>query len=120
MEQLNIKLDQAILDDLKRRGNELRMPYHRFAREWIEWETNQAEAALGLDSTPASQPPIKELMVFLLHATNGQGESVVRGMTRLQKLLFVIEQSSRRRVPSMPSTMDRSTKRSTTLHGRWK
>jgi predicted DNA binding CopG/RHH family protein/uncharacterized protein YwgA len=92
MEQLNIKLDQAILDDLKKRGHELGQPYHRIAREWIEWETKQAEQALGIDSTPASQPPIKELMVLLLHAANQQGDSAVRGMTRLQKLLFVVEQ----------------------------
>jgi predicted DNA binding CopG/RHH family protein len=92
MEQLNIKLDQAVLDDLKKRGHELGQPYHRIAREWIEWETAQAEAALGLDSTPASQPPIKELMVLLLHAANHHGDSAVRGMTRLQKLLFVVEQ----------------------------
>jgi uncharacterized protein YwgA len=31
-------------------------------------------------------------MVFLLHAADEQGNSAVRGMTRLQKLLFVIEQ----------------------------
>jgi predicted DNA binding CopG/RHH family protein len=92
MEQLNIKLDQVVLDGLKQRGHDLRQPYHRIAREWIEWETLQAETALGLDSTPAAQPPIKELMVLLLHATNQQGDSAVRGMTRLQKLLFVIEQ----------------------------
>ncbi len=92
MEQLNLKLDQAVLDGLKKRGHELGMPYHRLAREWIESETRHAEQALGIDSTPASQPPIKELMVLLLHATNRQGASAVRGMTRLQKLLFVVEQ----------------------------
>lgn len=91
-EQLNIKLDQAVLDDLKKRGHELGRPYHRIAREWIEWETTHAELALGIDSTPASRPPIKELMVLLLHAANQQGDSAVRGMTRLQKLLFVVEQ----------------------------
>ena len=94
-EQFNIKLDQDLLDDLKRRGHDMAMPYHRVAREWIEWETAQAEAALGLDQLPASHPPIKELMVFLLHATNGRGDSAIRGMTRLQKLLFVIEKEIR-------------------------
>jgi predicted DNA binding CopG/RHH family protein len=92
MEQLNIKLDQAVLDGLKKRGHELGLPYHRLARHWIEAGTTAAEQALGLDSTPAAQPPIKELMVLLLHATNRQGASAVRGMTRLQKLLFVVEQ----------------------------
>lgn len=90
--QLNIKLDHAILDALKARGHELRKPYHRLARELVEWETEQAEQALGLDPTPSHLPALKELMVLLLHATNQRGDSVVRGMTRLQKLLFVIEQ----------------------------
>jgi predicted DNA binding CopG/RHH family protein/uncharacterized protein YwgA len=90
--QLNIKLDQAILDALKTRAHELRQPYHRFARELVEWETEQAEQALGLDPTASHRPAIKELMVLLLHASNQRGDSAVRGMTRLQKLLFVIEQ----------------------------
>ncbi|MGO9583576.1 MAG: hypothetical protein ACLP36_12280 [Acidimicrobiales bacterium] len=92
MEQLNIKLDQAILDGLKKRGHELGLPYHRLARGWIEAETWEAEHALGLDSTSASRPPIKELMVLLLHAAGREGATAVRGMTRLQKLLFVVEQ----------------------------
>jgi predicted DNA binding CopG/RHH family protein/uncharacterized protein YwgA len=90
--QLNIKLDQAILDGLKSRAHELHQPYHRLARELIEWETEQAELELGLDPVPSSQPAIKELMVLLLHASNQRGDSAVRGMTRLQKLLFVVEQ----------------------------
>ncbi|MCA1702070.1 MAG: BrnA antitoxin family protein [Actinobacteria bacterium] len=47
--QLNIKLDQPVLDALKARGHELRKPYHRLAREMVEWETEQAEQVLGLD-----------------------------------------------------------------------
>lgn len=90
--QLNIKLDQAILDALKARAHELRQPYHRLARELVERETEQAEQALGLDATPSQPPAIKELMVLLLHASNQRGDSAVRGITRLQKLLFVIEQ----------------------------
>jgi predicted DNA binding CopG/RHH family protein len=89
--QLNIKLDQALLDALKERGHELGLPYHRVARERIAWETAQAEAALGFEAEASHEPPIKELMVLLLHAPNGRGDSTVRGMTRLQKLLFVIE-----------------------------
>lgn len=90
--QLNLKLDQSTLDDLKARAHELRRPYHRFARELLEWETEQAEQAMGLSPAPSQLPPIKELMVLLLHAPNKRGDSAVRGMTRLQKLLFVIEQ----------------------------
>lgn len=90
--QLNIKLDQTTLDALKERAHELHQPYHRLARELVEWETEHAEAALGLDPTPWYRPAIKELMVLLLHTPNKQGATAVRGMTRLQKLLFVIEQ----------------------------
>lgn len=92
MEQLNIKLDQSVLDGLKQRGHELGIPYHRLARRWIAAETRIAEQALGVDSTAVQPPPMKELMVLLLHATNRDGRSAVRGITRLQKLLFVIEQ----------------------------
>lgn len=58
--QLNIKLDQTVLDFLKDRAHELRQPYHRLARELVEWETEQAEKALGLDPTPSQRPAIKE------------------------------------------------------------
>lgn len=90
--QVNIKLDQSVLDALKARGHELRKPYHRLAREMVAWETEQAEQVLGLDQASSHLPAVKELMVLLLHTTNQRGDSVVRGMTRLQKLLFVIEQ----------------------------
>ena len=33
-----------------------------------------------------------DLMVLLLHAPGNRGQEAIRGMTRLQKLLFVIEQ----------------------------
>jgi len=90
--QLNIKLDEIVLDALKERANELRQPYHRLARELVEWETEHAEKVLGLNPTPSYRPAIKELMVLLLHASDQSGDNTVRGMTRLQKLLFVIEQ----------------------------
>ncbi len=91
--QLNIKLDQNVLDALKACADDVRRPYHRLARGWIEWEIEQAEQSLGLDTTTPSLPAVKELMVLLLHAPNARGQSAVRGMTRLQKLLFVIEQN---------------------------
>lgn len=89
--QLNIKVHQDLLDRLKARSNELRQPYHRLAREWIEGALSQEERNLGIDPQPAS-PPIKDLMVLLLHAPNKSDAVAVRGITRLQKLLFVIEQ----------------------------
>lgn len=91
-EQLNIKLDHDTLDELKGRADELRRPYHRLAREWIEAALTREEESLGIDPTPARRPKMKDLMVLLLHASGHQGEDAVRGITRLQKLLFVIEQ----------------------------
>lgn len=91
-EQLNIKVEHDVLDALKVRAHELRRPYHRLAREWIEAALGGAEESLGLDPGVSGAPAIKDLMVLLLHANDKQGESAVRGMTRLQKLLFVVEQ----------------------------
>jgi predicted DNA binding CopG/RHH family protein len=91
-EQLNIKLDHALLKDLKARAHEQRYPYHRLAREWIESALVQEEGDLGIDQAAAKRPSLMELMVLLLHSSNARGEDVVRGITRLQKLLFVIEQ----------------------------
>ncbi|MGO9955138.1 MAG: hypothetical protein ACLP50_04060 [Solirubrobacteraceae bacterium] len=91
--QLNIKLDQEVLDELKARAHELRRPYHRLAREWVEVALAREEESLGLDPAPADEPATKDLMVLLLHATNARGQDAVRGITRLQKLLFVLQQT---------------------------
>jgi predicted DNA binding CopG/RHH family protein/uncharacterized protein YwgA len=92
-EQLNIKLDQDILDLLKVRADKMRRPYHRLAREWIETALGREEKNLGLDPSPGGhQPAIKDLMVLLLHSTSNRGDDAIRGVTRLQKLVFVIEQ----------------------------
>lgn len=92
-EQLNIKLNQDILDELKARAAQMRRPYHRLAREWIETTLGREEESLGLDPAPARQPAIKDLIVLLLHTSNKRGQHSVRGITQLQKLLFVIEQN---------------------------
>lgn len=92
-EQVNLKLDNELLDALKARADELRRPYHSLARDWIEAAIAREEEALGLDPIDARQPAIKDLMVLLLHANNQRGENAVHGITRLQKLLFVIEQN---------------------------
>ena len=91
-EQLNVKLDNETLDLLKQRADELRRPYHRLARNWIEVALAREEVSLGIDPTPTGRPKMKDLMVLLLHASDRRGDDAVRGMTRLQKLLFVIEQ----------------------------
>src|SRR5664279_2045620 len=93
VEQLNIKLDQDVLDELKARADDAGRPYHRLAREFLQAAVAREEARLGLGLTPAGQPGIKDLMVFLLHAPNARGRDAVRGITRMQKLLFVIEQT---------------------------
>jgi predicted DNA binding CopG/RHH family protein len=91
--QLNVKLDQDVLDQLKARADELRRPYHRLAREWVDAALEREEQALGLAASPARRPATKDLVVLLLHAANPAGQDAIRGMTRLQKLLFVIEQT---------------------------
>ncbi|MGH2442127.1 MAG: hypothetical protein ACRDFX_03050 [Chloroflexota bacterium] len=53
-EQLNIKLDQGLLDELKARASELRRPYHRLAREWIESAVTREEEALDIKALPRS------------------------------------------------------------------
>ena len=91
--QLNLKLDQELLDALKRRASELRRPYHGLAREYLEVAVEREEGALGIvRRATASVPAMSDLMVLLLHATGSRGQEAIRGMTRLQKLLFVIEQ----------------------------
>ena len=90
--QLNLKLDQNLPDALKRRAGELRRPYHGLARELIEVAVERAERSLGTFRPPASARTLSDLMVLLLHAPDSRGQEAIRGMTRLQKLLFIIEQ----------------------------
>jgi len=91
-EQLNIKLYQELLDGLKSRADELRRPYHSVAREWIEAALVREEETLGIGPAAVGRPAIKDLIVLLLHSPGRGGDEAIRGMTRLQKLLFVIEQ----------------------------
>jgi len=93
IEQLNIKLEHELLDELKSVAAARSQPYHRLARQWVQLALESEERRLGLDSRPAGQPVIKDLMVLLLHAPNARGQDAVRGITRLQKLLFVVEQT---------------------------
>jgi predicted DNA binding CopG/RHH family protein len=90
--QLNLKLEQVLLDDLKRRAGEIRRPYHAVAREWIEAAVEREERVLNIDPSSTPRPAMKDLMVLLLHSPGRRGEEAIRGMTRLQKLLFVVEQ----------------------------
>ena len=90
--QLNLKLDAELLDEIKRLASKSREPYHKLARELIESGVAREEKSLGVGRSAARRPPVKELMVLLLHASNPRGDVAIRGMTRLQKLLFVVEQ----------------------------
>ena len=90
--QVNVKLAQERLDDLKRQAAARREPYHRLARERIESGVAREESAYGIASESQPTPTLQQLMVFLLHARGPKGDDAIRGMTRLQKLLFVIDQ----------------------------
>src|SRR5438105_3227694 len=91
-EQLNLKIEPDALEHLKVVSDRLRRPYHRLARQWIE-AALVGEKALAPQQSRPSRPAMKDLMVLLLNATKGPGAgAAVRGITRLQKLLFVIEQ----------------------------
>jgi hypothetical protein len=86
-EQLNLKIEPELLEDLKRLSHNTRRPYHALARQWVN---------LGLAHQLAVTPPprhatLKELIVLLLDGDRQQQDSI-NGMTRLQKLLFVIQQ----------------------------
>lgn len=89
--QLNLKLPPELIDELKRFSNETRTPYHRLARLWIDaaLRTELAESAYA-----APQPSLNEVMLLLLDTPKSRGrDAAVRGATRLQKLMFVIEKS---------------------------
>lgn len=90
--QLNLKFEQELLDALKRTASELRRPYHALARQFIEAALEREEKELGIRTSSRPRPTMRELMVLLLHAPGSRGAEAIHGMTRLQKLLFVIEQ----------------------------
>jgi predicted DNA binding CopG/RHH family protein len=90
--QLNLKIEQETLDALKQRASELRRPYHALARQYVEAAFEREEKELGIGATSRPRPTMRDLMVLLLHAPGSRGAEAIHGMTRLQKLLFVIEQ----------------------------
>lgn len=59
-EQLNVKLDGELLDQLKARAHELRRPYHRLAREWLECAVAREERTLGMEAAPVGPPEDKK------------------------------------------------------------
>jgi predicted DNA binding CopG/RHH family protein len=91
-EQLNLKVDHTLLDALKSRAHQERVAYHRLARNWIEGGLERDEASLDVSKSLRGAPAIKDLLVLVLHAGEASGQKAVRGITRLQKLLFVVEQ----------------------------
>ncbi len=90
--QLNLKFEQDLLDALKRRAGELQRPYHTLARRFIEAALEREEKELGLSTSSRPRPTMRDMLVLLLHAPGSRGAEAIYGMTRLQKLLFVIEQ----------------------------
>lgn len=90
-DQLNIKIDPADLESLKRFSHEAKQPYHRLARHWIVAALEAAAAVTT--SSQQSPPPLRDLMLLLLHSSpRGSGHDAIHGLTRLQKLLFLVEQ----------------------------
>ena len=90
--QLNLKVEQELLDALKRRAGEMQRPYHALARQFIETAVEREEKELGIYASSRARPSMSDLMLLLLHAPGSRGAEAIHGMTRLQKLLFVIEQ----------------------------
>lgn len=88
--QLNLKLTPGLLDELKRFSDEIRRPYHRLARLWLDAGLRRELAAVA-PSPSSRRPSLRELMILLLDAPGRAGDPAIRGITRLQKLLFVIE-----------------------------
>jgi hypothetical protein len=92
-EQLNLKVEPDVLNGLKAFSDRTRRPYHRLARQWIEAALIREGATLETLPPSPTRPVLRDLMILLLHAPNGHsGKAAIRGVTRLQKLLFVIEQ----------------------------
>ena len=89
--QLNLKVDPELLDRLKRRAHADRRAYHALARDYILAAVTREEHALGWDLKSASRPAMRDLIVLLLHSRSKRGTDAIRGMTRLQKLLFVVD-----------------------------
>lgn len=90
--QLNLKVEQDLLDALKRKASDLQRPYHALARQVIEAALEREENELGIGASSRARPSMSDLLVLLLHAPGSRGSEAIHGMTRLQKLLFVIEQ----------------------------
>lgn len=90
--QLNLKVEQELLDVLKRKAGELRRPYHSLGRQYIETALEREERELGIGTSSRPRPSMRELLMLLLHAPGSRAAEAMDGMTRLQKLLFVIEQ----------------------------
>lgn len=89
--QLNLKLSPALLDEVKRFSDEIRRPYHRLARLWLDAGLREELASVP-PSRAQQRPSLRELMILLLDTPGTRtGDAAIRGITRLQKLLFVVE-----------------------------
>lgn len=89
--QLNLKLDVALLNQLKSAAGRLSVPYHKLARLFLHDALRVASARFQ----PLGGPSLKELTLLLLHAPGpgGMPDEAVAGVTRLEKLLFVASQT---------------------------
>jgi hypothetical protein len=91
--QLNLKVPPALLGDLKAFSDDVRWPYHRLARLWLDAGLRRELASVKVEPSKR-RPSLRELMILLLASPNSRtGDAAVRGITRLQKLLFVVEKN---------------------------
>jgi hypothetical protein len=87
--QLNIKLDAELMHGLKEFSHRTRIPYHRLARLWI-----QGGLDAQLRAPAAAALSMRDAVILMLHARGpgGAADEAIRGLTRLDKLIFVATQ----------------------------
>jgi hypothetical protein len=72
-EQLNVKLEQTVLDEIKARADELRRPYHRLAREWVTEGLAREQQRMSADPGQTGAPAAGTVRASSPYATGGGG-----------------------------------------------
>lgn len=94
--QLNIRVDEELLDALRRVAGRLGQSYHSLARRYIEESLAREDATL-VETVSSAHFSMKEAILVLLSSRgpSGKASEPVEGRTRLQKLLFLVTQHMR-------------------------
>jgi hypothetical protein len=96
--QLNLRVDQGLLAELRRIAAKKGMPYHTVARSYIE-EGLARDLARQEDQVTTERPfSMKEAILVLLGAPGSTDHEEITGRTRLQKLLFLMAQHLQPRI----------------------